>query len=146
MMELVDTKRKGFLDLNDIFELAGKVTENELFDIFKFLDARKTGEIRIEDLQLALGDSQLTSNNKSKEHIFPRFYTIIDTVKDKPKSTAQLKKKFGLTPPSLKSFYQYICDLTQSKYLSLDDLLAVLKSQFIRNEIKWSKTCESVVK
>lgn len=28
MMELVDAKRKGFLDLNDIFELAGKVTES----------------------------------------------------------------------------------------------------------------------
>lgn len=142
MMEFVDTKRKGFLDLNDIFELAGKVTENELFDIFKFLDARKSGEIREEDLQLAIGDSQLTSNNKSKEHIFPRFYAVIDTVKDKPKSIAQLKKKYALLPAALKSLYQYISDLTQSKYLSLDDLLPVLKAQFIRNKIKWSKICE----
>lgn len=146
MMELVDTKRKGFLDLNDIFELAGKVTEGELFDIFKFLDARKSGEVRVEDLQLALGDSQLVSNNKSKEHIFPRFYAIIDTVKDKPKSIAQLKKKYSLTQTALRSLYQYICDLTQSKYLSIDDLLAVIKSQYIRNELKWSKGCESVVK
>ena len=95
---------------------------------------------------MALGDSQLTSSNKSKEHIFPRFYAIIDTVKDKPKSTAELKKKYNLAHTALRSLYQYICDLTQSKYLSIDDLLAVLKSQFIRNEIKWTKTCESVVK
>jgi hypothetical protein len=27
MMEMVDLKRKGYLDLNDIFELVGKVTE-----------------------------------------------------------------------------------------------------------------------
>ncbi len=104
-----------------------------MFDIFKFLDARKSGEVRLEDLQVALGDSQLTSNNKSKEHIFPRFYAIIDTIKDKPQSTAQLKKKYNLAHNALKSLYQYICDLTQSKYLSIDDLLAVLKSQFIRN-------------
>lgn len=28
VMEMVDLKRRGFLDLNDIFELVGKVTES----------------------------------------------------------------------------------------------------------------------
>jgi len=62
-MEMVDLKRRGFLDLNDIYELVGKVTENELFAIFKYLDRSRSGEIRVADLQAALGNSQLTSNN-----------------------------------------------------------------------------------
>ena len=62
-MEMVDLKRRGFLDLNDIYELVGKVTENELFAIFKHLDRSRSGEIRVADLQAALGNSQLTSNN-----------------------------------------------------------------------------------
>jgi len=28
LLEIVDVKRKGYLDLNDVYELAGKVTEN----------------------------------------------------------------------------------------------------------------------
>ncbi len=46
MMELIDVKRRGFLDLNGIFELVGKVTEKELFDIFKWLDRSRTGEVK----------------------------------------------------------------------------------------------------
>lgn len=43
VMEMVDLKRRGYLDLNDIFELVGKVTETELFTIFKHLDRSRTG-------------------------------------------------------------------------------------------------------
>lgn len=28
LLEIVDVKKKGFLDLNDVYELAGKVSEN----------------------------------------------------------------------------------------------------------------------
>ena len=49
-MDMVDLKRRGFLDLNDVFELVGKVTEKELFDVFKFLDRSRSGEIRLEEL------------------------------------------------------------------------------------------------
>ena len=50
VMNMVDLKRRGFLDLNDVFELVGKVTEKELFDVFKFLDRSRSGEIRLEEL------------------------------------------------------------------------------------------------
>ena len=117
-MELIDVKRRGFLDLNGIFELVGKVTQKELFDIFKWLDRNRTGEIKTEEMQLALGNSELNTRNTNKEYIFPRFYKIIDTVKDKPKSVAQIKQKYPFDPSSLKAIYQYICGLIQSKYLS----------------------------
>lgn len=84
-MDIVDLKRRGFLDLNDVFELVGKVTEKELFDVFKFLDRNRSGEIRLEELQIAIGNSELTSKNVTKEYVFSRFYKIVDTVKDKPK-------------------------------------------------------------
>lgn len=51
LLQLVDVKTKGFLDLTDIYELVGKVNENELFAIFKFLDTQRTGEIRLQQLQ-----------------------------------------------------------------------------------------------
>lgn len=51
LLQLVDVKAKGFLDLTDIYELVGKVNENELFAIFKFLDTQRTGEIRLQQLQ-----------------------------------------------------------------------------------------------
>lgn len=84
-MDMVDLKRRGFLDLNDVFELVGKVTEKELFDVFKFLDRSRTGEIRLEELQAAIGNPESSSKNMAKEYLFPRFYKIVDTVKDKPK-------------------------------------------------------------
>ena len=85
LLQMVDVKGKGFLDLNDVYDLVGKVTENELFTIFKFFDTERSGEIRIQQLQQCLGDANISSNNTSKEYIFPRFYTIVDTIKDKPK-------------------------------------------------------------
>jgi Ca2+-binding EF-hand superfamily protein len=85
LLQMVDVKGKGFLDLNDVYDLVGKVTENELFTIFKFFDTERTGEIRLQQLQQCLGDTSISSNNTSKEYIFPRFYSIVDTIKDKPK-------------------------------------------------------------
>lgn len=43
LLSLVDVKKKGFLDLADVFDLVGKVGEEELFAVFKFLDCRRTG-------------------------------------------------------------------------------------------------------
>jgi Ca2+-binding EF-hand superfamily protein len=43
MMDMIDIKQKGFLDLDDVYELVGKVTEEELFAIFKFLDTSRNG-------------------------------------------------------------------------------------------------------
>jgi len=45
----VDKKRKGYLDLADVYELCGEVTEDELFVAFKWLDASKTGDVTYED-------------------------------------------------------------------------------------------------
>ncbi len=146
MMDLIDVKRKGFLDLNGIFELVGKVTEKELFDIFKWLDRNRTGEIKTEELQMALGNPDLNTKNTTKEYIFPRFYQMIDTVKDKPKTIAQIKQKYPFDSNSLKAIYQYICGLVQSKYLSQEELVSVFKTQFIKNSLKWSLGCESILK
>ena len=66
LMELVDVSRKGFLDLSDVYSLVGEVTEEELFAVFKFLDTKRTGEVRVENLQVALGDVESGSKNTSK--------------------------------------------------------------------------------
>lgn len=34
----LDKKRKGYLDLADVYELCGEVSEDELFVVFKWLD------------------------------------------------------------------------------------------------------------
>ena len=145
-MDMVDLKRRGFLDLNDVFELVGKVTEKELFDVFKFLDRSRSGEIRLEELRAAIGNPESASKNTAKEYVFPRFYKIVDTVKDKPKKIEQIKQKYSLAGPALKGVFKYICELVQSKYVSQQELIDVLKSQFIKNDLKWTASCESVVK
>jgi Ca2+-binding EF-hand superfamily protein len=145
VMELVDLKRRGFLDLNDIYELVGKVTEAELFAVFKHLDRSRTGEVRVPDLQTALGNSQLTSSNTTKEYLFPRFYKMVDTIKDRPKLTREAVKQHSLTASGLKSAYQYLCELVQSKYLSQEELVTILKTQFIKNGLRWTSYCEGVV-
>lgn len=146
VMGMVDLKRRGYLDLNDIFELVGKVTESELFAVFKHLDRSRTGEVRVTDLQNALGNSQSTSNNTTKEYVFPRFYKMVDTIKDRPKLTREAVKQHGLTSSSLKGTYQYICELVQSKYLSQEELTTIFKAQFIKNGLKWTSNCEGVVR
>jgi hypothetical protein len=133
MMDFIDIKHRGFLDLNDVFELVGKVTEKELFDIFKFLDRNRSGEIRVEELQSAIGNSELTSRNTTKEYVFPKFYAIVDTVKDKPKKISEIKQKYAPSVSALKNIYQCIGQLLQSKYLSQDDLSTVFKNQFSKN-------------
>ena len=46
LMGMVDVRRKGYLDLNDIYELVGSVTESELFYLFKALDGERSGEVK----------------------------------------------------------------------------------------------------
>lgn len=118
LLQMVDVKGKGFLDLNDIYDLVGKVSENELFAIFKYLDTERNGEIRLQQLQQCLGDPNSSSNNTSKEYIFPRFYTVIDTIKDKPKLISEAKVKLALSSAQLKATYDYICSLVQTKYIT----------------------------
>ena len=43
----MDVKGRGYLDLGDVYDLVGKVGEEELFAVFKFLDGRRNGEIRV---------------------------------------------------------------------------------------------------
>lgn len=43
LLGYVDVKRKGFLDLGDVYDLVGKIGEEELFTVFKFLDQNRTG-------------------------------------------------------------------------------------------------------
>ena len=45
------------------------------------------------------------SNQNSKEYIFPRFYAVVDTVKDRPKLVNEAKKKLGLSGGQLKGCY-----------------------------------------
>ena len=46
LMGLVDVRRKGYLDLHDVYELAGSVSEGQLFTLFKAMDRSKTGEVK----------------------------------------------------------------------------------------------------
>ena len=66
-----------------------------------------------------LGDHNSNSNQTGKEHIFPRFYTIIDTIKDKPKLITQAKVKIGLKQEQLRDLYRHLCEMVQSKYLTI---------------------------
>ena len=111
---MVDIKRKSYLDLSDVYELVGKVTESELFTIFKFLDTGRTGEIGLQELEAAIGNSNLSSKNTSKDYIFPRFFKIVDSIKNKPKLAENIKKKYNFTPATLRQTYHYISDLAQS--------------------------------
>lgn len=145
LFKLVDVKVKGFLDLNDIYELVGKVSEEELFVVFKFMDRERTGEIRLKQMEECLGNPKLTSNNTSKEYIFPKFYTIIDTVKDKPKLINNAKEKLQLSDTDLKTTFEYICGLIKSKYVSHEELNTVFKAQAMKYGLKWGQEQEKVV-
>jgi Ca2+-binding EF-hand superfamily protein len=46
----IDSKRKGYLDLTNVYELCGEVTENQLFHAFKWLDVSKSGDITLSDI------------------------------------------------------------------------------------------------
>ena len=101
-----------------MYDLVGKVAEEELFGVFKYLDSGRTGEIRLQELERVLGDQSSTSDQKGKEYIFPKFYSIIDSVKDRPKVTTAAKQRLGLSQQQLKDVYRYMCELVQSKYLT----------------------------
>jgi hypothetical protein len=145
LFSLVDVKQKGFLDLKDIHDLIGNSSEEEMFAVFKFLDTTRSGEIGLTQLTTALADPALTSNNTSKDYIFPRFYAIVDAVKDTPHTLAQTKRKYFLTPQQLTAVYDHACGLMGTKYLSAADLAAVLKSQSIKCGLKWTATAEKVL-
>lgn len=38
LFSIVDVKRKKYLDLNEVYELIGDVTEKEMFCLFKWMD------------------------------------------------------------------------------------------------------------
>ena len=97
MLTIVDIKGKGYLDLGDVYDLVGNVGEEELFAVFKYLDWSRHGEIRLQDLEKTLGDQSRTSDQKGKEYLFPKFYSIVDSVKDRPKTIIQAKQKLGLS-------------------------------------------------
>ncbi len=83
----------------------------------------------------------MTSKNTSKEHIFPKFYQIVDTIKDKSKHFVSIFSKYSFSEQTLKSMYQYICGLIQSKYLSAGELITVLKSISSKLGLKWIWEC-----
>lgn len=70
LFETIDQKRKGYLDLADVYELVGDVKEEELFCIFKYLDHGKTGDIRLVDLETTLKTSVKRSSTLDKAFIF----------------------------------------------------------------------------
>lgn len=145
LFALVDVKQKGFLDLKDIHDLIGKTSEEEMFAVFKFLDTTRSGEIGVSQLTAALADPALTSSNTSKDYIFPRFYAIVDAVKDTPQKLAQAKRKYSLTAQQLTAVYEHACGLMGTKYLSAADLAAVLKSQSVKWGLKWTAAAEKVL-
>jgi hypothetical protein len=55
----LDKKRKGYLDLADVYSLCGDVTENDLFVVFKWLDVSKTGDVTYEDFEFAVACQNL---------------------------------------------------------------------------------------
>ena len=110
------------------------------------MDTERTGEIRLEELERVLGNPESNSKNNTKEYIFPRFYKIIDTVKDMPKLVGDYKKKYGFNQSNLKATYQYISSLVQSKYLNCQELITVLKAQSIKYGMRWGQEHEKMIK
>lgn len=53
----LDKKRKGYLDLADVYELCGEVSEDELFVVFKWLDCEKKGDVTEEAFCQRIGDA-----------------------------------------------------------------------------------------
>ena len=145
-MQLVDVKGKGYLQLSDVYDLVGKVSEEELFRVFKWMDRARNGQIRVQQLMQCLGDASLTTLNTSKQYIFPKFYLIVDTVKDRPRLLAQAKSSLGLTQNQLKQTYNYICSLVQSKYLAPSEIVTVMKTQAMKYGIKWENQHQKVIR
>ena len=96
LMGLVDLRRKGYLDLHDVYQLVGTVTEAQLFALFKAMDHTRRGEVSEDDLMVLLGDPLSQSSNTSKEYLFGRFYKVIDTIKDQPNQLAAARLKHKL--------------------------------------------------
>jgi hypothetical protein len=101
------------------------------------MDIQRTGEIRLEELESTFGNPLSSSKNTTKDYIFPKFYAIIDTVKDRSKIANDYKKKYGFNVSNLKATYEYISSLVQSKYLNFQELMTVLKAQSIKFGIRW---------
>jgi hypothetical protein len=142
---LVDVKQKGYLDLKDIHDLIGKTTEEQMFAVFKFLDTTRSGEIGVSQLTTALSDPSLTSSNISKDYLFPRFYAMVDAVKDRPQIIEQLKRKYYLTPQQLSAIYEQVCGQVGTKYLTAGDLAAELRSYCVKWGVKWNAMVEKVL-
>lgn len=99
----------------------------------------------MKQFQQALGNPSLASNNTQKEYLFPRFYGIIDTVKDHPKVLQKAKNQLSLTPNQLNATYEFICNLVQSKYLTNAEVVTVFKSQAMKYGLPWSEIHEKVI-
>ena len=84
-----------------------------------------------------MGDQGSTSDQKGKEYLFPKFYNIIDNVKDRPKVITSAKQKLGLTQQQLQDVYKYMCELVQSKYLTNGEFVTVLKAQSMKYGWPW---------
>jgi hypothetical protein len=109
------------------------------------MDRERTGEIRLEQMEECMGNPALSSNNTSKEHIFPKFYAIVDSIKDKPKLISEAKSKLNLSNSELKATYEYICGLVQSKYISHQELNTVFKAQAMKYGLKWGEEQEKII-
>ena len=56
-----------------------------------------------------VGNEKSTSSNTSKEHLFSRFYKIIDTIKDRPDELSAIRKKHNLTESEVKEGFERVC-------------------------------------
>ena len=94
---------------------------------------------------MAIGDGNSKSNQTNKEYIFPRFYAIVDTVKDRSKNISQARSKLALNNQQLRDVYRHICEMVQSKYLTNDELVTVLKAQSMKYGWVWGGNHGAVV-
>ena len=93
-----------------------------------------------------LGNPALTSSNTTKEYIFPRFYKMIDTIKDRPKTYDSIRQRHGLNREQLKETFRHVCSLMQSKYMTLGELVTVVKAQFMKAGLRWGTDTEELLR
>jgi Ca2+-binding EF-hand superfamily protein len=61
----LDNKRKGYLDLANIYSLCSNVSEDELFHVFKWLDLSKNGDIYPQDFIRAVTSKSASNENSN---------------------------------------------------------------------------------
>ena len=133
----LNSRRKGYLDLADIYSLMEDASEDELFVVFKYLDWSRSGKVEMEDLLLVTGgrekrvqdcdvggDGVKFSREKLEE--------FLNIVRENHSELEVRKRQMKVDRQSLGDVYQRILKLSPSKgdCLAKENLISFLNLEW----------------